>query len=31
LKRIVRNMICQEHKYMYCPLCKTYDIEKDVD
>lgn len=22
LKRIVKNLMCQEHKFMYCPCCK---------
>ena len=30
LKRIVKNLMCQEHKFMYCPCCKTYD-ERDGD
>ena len=25
LKRIVKNLACQEHKYVYCPSCRTYD------
>lgn len=31
LKRIVRNLMCQEHKFMYCPCCKTYDVDDDFD
>lgn len=30
LKRIVEKLSCQEHKFMYCPCCKTYD-EEDFD
>jgi len=30
LKRIVKNLVCQEHKYVYCRSCKTYD-EVDYD
>ena len=22
LKRIVKNLACQEHQYVYCPSCK---------
>lgn len=30
LKRIVKNLVCQEHKYVYCPQCKKYDeVEYD--
>ena len=25
IKRIVKNLTCQEHKYMYCPVCKEYE------
>jgi hypothetical protein len=25
LKRIVKNLMCQEHKFMYCPKCKIYE------
>lgn len=25
LKRIVKNLACQEHSYVYCPSCKTYE------
>lgn len=25
LKRIVKNLMCQEHKFMYCPCCKEYE------
>ena len=25
LKRIVKNLLCQEHKFMYCPCCKQYE------
>ena len=25
LKRIVDNLMCQKHKYMYCPCCKQYE------
>ena len=25
LKRIVKNLACQEHKYVYCPSCKQYE------
>lgn len=25
LKRIVKNLACQEHQYVYCPCCKEYD------
>ena len=25
IKRIVKNLVCQEHQYLYCPCCKTYD------
>ena len=30
LKRIVRNLSCKEHKFMYCPCCKTYE-DMDFD
>ena len=30
LKRVVKNLTCQEHKYVYCPCCKQYD-EVDYD
>lgn len=30
LKRIVKNLSCQEHKYLYCPCCKQYE-EQDYD
>ena len=30
LKRIVKNLTCQEHSYVYCPSCKSYD-EKEYD
>jgi hypothetical protein len=30
LKRIVKNLACQEHRYMYCPCCKKFD-ETDHD
>mmetsp|Transcript_1923 Transcript_1923/g.2743 ORF Transcript_1923/g.2743 Transcript_1923/m.2743 type:complete len:173 (-) Transcript_1923:1853-2371(-) len=30
LKRIVGNLSCQEHKFMYCPCCKNYE-EIDFD
>jgi len=30
MKRIVKNLTCQEHKYLYCPCCKKYDeVEAD--
>jgi hypothetical protein len=26
----VKNLVCQEHKYVYCPQCKKYDeVEYD--
>ena len=25
IKRIVKNLMCQEHSFMYCPKCKTYE------
>lgn len=25
LKRIVKNLACQEHQYVYCPGCKQYE------
>jgi hypothetical protein len=25
LRRIVKNLTCQEHKFMYCAACKTYE------
>lgn len=25
LKRIVKNLTCQEHQYVYCACCKQYD------
>ena len=25
LRRIVRNLTCQEHSYVYCPRCKKYE------
>lgn len=25
LKRIVKNLACQEHRYLYCPCCKKYE------
>lgn len=25
VKRIVKNLVCQEHQYVYCPCCKQYD------
>jgi hypothetical protein len=25
MKRIVKNLVCQEHQYVYCPCCKQYD------
>jgi len=28
LRKIVKNLTCQEHKFMYCPSCKNFD---DVD
>ena len=27
LKRIVKNLTCQEHKFMYCPKCKNFQDE----
>jgi hypothetical protein len=30
LKRIVKNLMCQEHKFMYCPCCKEYE-SADID
>lgn len=27
LKRIVKNLTCQEHKFMYCPKCKDFRDE----
>lgn len=30
LKRIVNNLTCQEHRFMYCPKCKDYE-ELDFD
>lgn len=30
IKRIVKNLMCQEHKFMYCPKCKAYD-QLEVD
>ena len=30
IKRIVKNLVCQEHQYMYCPCCKDYS-EKEYD
>mmetsp|Transcript_5862 Transcript_5862/g.9471 ORF Transcript_5862/g.9471 Transcript_5862/m.9471 type:complete len:83 (+) Transcript_5862:2600-2848(+) len=30
MKRIIKNLACQEHKYMYCPQCKAYE-EVDYD
>jgi hypothetical protein len=30
LKRIVRNLTCQEHHYVYCPRCKKYE-EAEAD
>lgn len=30
LKRIVKNLSCQTHKFIYCPNCKQYD-EVDYD
>lgn len=30
LKRIVKNLTCQEHSYIYCPHCKEYEeVEHD--
>ena len=29
LKRIVKNLVCQEHQYLYCPCCKRFE-EKDL-
>lgn len=28
LKRIITNLTCLRHKFMYCPCCKNFD---DVD
>ena len=25
IRRIVKNLMCQKHSFMYCPKCKTYD------
>ena len=25
LRRIVKNLTCQEHSYVYCPHCKKYE------
>lgn len=30
MKRIVKNLVCQDHRYMYCPCCKKYE-ETDAD
>ena len=30
LKRIVENLSCKEHKFMYCPCCQDY-LERDFD
>jgi len=30
IKRIVKNLVCQEHQYMYCACCKDYS-EKEYD
>jgi len=30
MKRLLKNLECQEHRYMYCPTCKSYD-EADFD
>lgn len=30
MKRIVKNLVCQEHSYLYCPCCKRYE-ETDND
>ena len=28
IKRVVRKLTCQTHKYMYCPSCKEYEEEE---
>jgi len=28
IKRVVQNLTCQEHKFMYCPSCKNFN---DID
>jgi hypothetical protein len=25
IKRLVKNLMCQEHSFMYCPKCKNYE------
>jgi len=30
IKRIIKNLTCQEHHFMYCPSCKQYE-SKDFD
>lgn len=30
IKRIVQNLSCSQHKFMYCPCCKEYE-EQDFD
>lgn len=30
LKRIVKNLVCQDHKYLYCPCCRKYE-EADLN
>ena len=25
VQRLVKNLMCQEHSFMYCPKCKTYE------
>ena len=30
IKRIIKNLTCQEHHFMYCPSCKQYEA-KDFD
>ena len=30
IKRIIKNLTCQDHHFMYCPSCKQYE-SKDFD
>lgn len=30
LKRIVKNLVCQDHKYLYCPCCRKFE-ESDLN